>query len=144
MPTTIYPFNNTPTVVHVTKLPEISQGFLSFGFNPGKKGTNPIAHINVKFVVDTPTDKQVKICTYDSYYEIVTEGLIIEDDIYGCCQQAVYAMKRFLQFDEIGRSIPEEYLHCPGKEAFADDLIVLAKALNALGGRREGFPIPKP
>jgi len=48
-------------------------------------------------------------------------------------------MKKFLQFDKIGRPIPQELIQIAGKEAFEDDLTHLAKFLNATEGKRN-FP----
>ena len=138
---TISPFNNTPTIVHVSVLPPINDPSFFFGFNPGKYGNDPTVRITVKLIFNSNSKEQIKIATYQSVYSIKGEGLILEDNIYVCCQQAIYAMQMFLQFDEIGRSIPKEIFLCPGKEAFEDDLVHLAKALNALEGKR-GFPPP--
>lgn len=60
---------------------------------------------------------------------------------YNHCQQAIYAMQIFLPSHEIGRAIPKELFQCPGIESFEDDLSHLAKALNAIEGKR-GFPSP--
>lgn len=84
-------------------------------------------------------NKPIKIATYKSGYKIEGEGLILEEHVYNCCQQLIYAMKMFLQYNEIGRSIPQEIFLCPGKEAFQDDLMLMAKALNAIEGKR-AFP----
>ena len=144
---TIEPFNNTPTVVHVKELPPLNSPSFNFGFNVGgigkigEKGI-PVLTVNVKLTVVGDNKEQIKISTYDSKYKLQGDGLILEDHIYSCCEQAIYAMKRFAQFDEIGRSIPQEIFQCPGKEAFEDDLSDLAKALNAIEGKR-GFPPPK-
>ena len=139
---TITPFNNTPTIVHVTELPLLEKLSLGFGFNPGFIGNPPkipTLRVNVKLLTDTKNDGQIKIATYDSVYRIEGEGLVLEDHIYACCEQAVYAMKKFLQFDKIGRSIPQELIQIAGKEAFEDDLTHLAKFLNATEGKRN-FP----
>ncbi len=139
---TIRPFNNTPTIVHVTKLPELTNCNFDFGFNPGKLGDTPTIRVNVKFIAGGNTNNPIKIATYDSAYEIKGEGLVLEDHIYACCQQAVHAMKLFLQYNEIGRSIPQDIIQCPGKDAFVNDLTELAKMLNAIDGKR-GFPNPE-
>lgn len=139
----ITPLNNTPTIILVKELPVMNGGALSFGFGTGITGDIPTLRINVTFLGNVPTTKQqVKIATYESLYKIEGDGKIIEDEIYACCQQAVYAMRMFLQYDEIGRAIPEEYTLCPGKEAFEADLIDVAKMLNALGGKGK-YPSPK-
>ena len=137
---TIEPFNNTPTIVHVNELPTLNNPSFGFGFNPGKLGDIPTLRVNVKLLVSGDNNKEIKIATYDSIYKIQGEGLILEDHIYACCQQAIYAMQKFLQFDGIGRSIPKEIFQCPEKEAFEDDLIDMARALNAIDGKR-GFPL---
>ncbi len=136
---TIIPFNNTPTIVHVSKLPPLTNPSLDFGFNIGSDGGTPILQVNIIFTVTGNGTSPISIATYNSHYKITGEGLIVEEHIFDCCRQAVYAMKKFLQLQEIGRAIPDESIQCPGKEAFEGDLIHLAKALNAIEGKR-GFP----
>lgn len=138
----ITPTHNTPTIVHVPKLPPLNGSSLDFGFNPGKMGDIATIRVNVSLSVKGEGNNRIKICTYDSLYKISGEGLVIEDNIYVCCVQAVHAMKMFLQFDSIGRHIPPELILCPVKEVFEEDLIDMAKALNAVDGKR-GFPPPK-
>jgi len=62
--------------------------------------------------------------------------LVLEEHIYGCCQQAIYAMQLFLHCHEIGRSIPKQLYIRQGKESFEDDLVHLAKYLNAIEGKQ--------
>jgi hypothetical protein len=139
---TIRPFNNTPTVVHVKELPPLIDLFFNFGYIPGKIDGSPTIRINVDLITkESAGTKQIKIATYNSFYEIKGEGLVLEQHIYDCCQQAIYAMKIFLQFHEIGKTIPQEIFQCPGKEAFVNDLVHLAKMLNAVEGKRK-FPKP--
>lgn len=136
---TIEPFGNTPTIIHVKELPLLNNPSFGFGFNPGKLGDIPTLRVNVKLLVSGSNNEEIKIATYDSRYKIQGEGLVLEDHIYACCQQTIHAMQMFLQFDIIGRSIPKEIFQCPGKEAFEADLIDMAKALNAMEGKR-GMP----
>ena len=146
---TIIPFNNTPTIIHVNELPVFNKASLFFGFNPGFIGNKdsplpnadntPTVRVTVKLMNTGANGEQIKIATYESVYKIQGEGLVLEEHIYDCCQQAVYAMTMFLKYDQIGRSIPHELMVCPGKEAFEDDLIHLAKFLNATEGKRN-FP----
>jgi hypothetical protein len=136
---TISPLNNTPTIVHITEFPPLNNLLFNFGFNTGQYGDVPTVRVNVKLVNGIGAE-QIKIATYDSVYQIQGEGLVLEDHIYDCCLQAIYAMKMFLQFDEIGRSIPQEIFQCPGKEAFENDLVHLAKVLNSFEGKRN-FPM---
>lgn len=136
----IRPFNNTPTIVHISQPVLITNTAFFFGFNPGKLGKTPTVRVNVRLISNAGSKNEIRIATYDSIYEISGEGLVLEDHIHACCEQAVYAMKIFLQYNEIGRTIPQAIFRCPGKEAFGDDLIVLAKSLNSLEGKR-GFPM---
>lgn len=136
-------FNNRATIVHVPALPSMKGGALAFGFAPGKLNETPTVRINIKSFGYLLNDEQIHLATYEATYKIEGEGFVIEDNIYSCCNHATDAMRKFLEFHEIGRSIPDSYTLCPGKEAFGDDLIDVAKVLNAAEGKR-GFPPPKP
>lgn len=136
---TIRPFNNIPTVFHVTELPPFKNPRYGFGYQFGKKGENPALRVKVDLLVSGEGDTTIKVATYNSWYEIEGEGLILEDTVFACCQQAIYGMKIFCQFHEIGRSIPESFFQPPAKEAFEDDLVEVAKALNSIDGKRP-FP----
>ncbi len=138
---TIQPTNNTPTIVHVKELPPLLNPSFNFGFNPIKWGNTPAIRINVDLLVQGDNKATIKIATYNSIYKIEGEGLILEEHLYACCQQAIYAMQLFSKFHAVGRSIPQEIFQCPGKEAFEVDLIHLAKALNSIEGKR---PFPPP
>lgn len=144
---TIEPFNNTPTVIHVKELPPLNSPSFDFGFNVGgigkigEKGI-PVLTVNVKLIVIGENKERIKIATYDSKYKITGEGLILDEHIYTCIQQAIYAMQIFLPLHQIGRTIPKKIFLCPGKESFEDDLSHLSKALNAIEGKR-GWPLPK-
>ncbi len=128
--------------MHVTELPPLNACSLGFGFNPGEMDNTPAVRVNVSFFVNGAGSNPIRICTYDSVYKISGEGLVIEEDIYTCCMHATSSMKNFLQFDAIGRKIPPELILCPAKEVFGEDLINIAKALNAIDGKR-GFPLPQ-
>lgn len=138
---TLQPFNNTPTIIHVTELPPLTNASFAFGFNPGKFGEIPTVRINIKLLALAGNKEHVKIATYDCIYKVMGEGLILEEHIYECCRHAIASMQMFAKYHPIGKSIPPEIFRCPEKEAFENDLIHLAKALNSIEGKR---PFPPP
>ena len=145
---TISIVSNIKPIVYVNKIPALYGSSFTFGFAPGGLATDRVIHTPIlRIGVDLSTnDKEgniIKLATYETTYKMEGEGLIIEDNIYSCCQTTVHGMKTLIRFHPVGRSIPQEIFLCSPKEAFEDDLIQTAKELNAIDGKR-GFPLPKP
>ncbi|SDW83857.1 hypothetical protein SAMN05444410_10695 [Hydrobacter penzbergensis] len=133
--------HNTPAVFHVRELPPLKEMALGFGFNPGKMGEDAAIRINISLSVNGENGIRIIVCTHDSMYKMEGEGLVIEDNIFDCCLNSISLMKMFLKFHQLGRLLLQELnsLALPSKDSFGEDLIDVAKALNAIEGKR-GFP----
>lgn len=135
----IEPFTNEPIKVHVAEIPTLNSPSLQFAYKPGKHNDIATLKLNIKLLVKGVDDNKTEIATYVCTYKVSGEGLVIDDHIYKCLEHATHSMKVLLQFDKIGRSIPQQFFQCPEREVFEDDLTFLAKHLNAIDGKRP-FP----